>query len=356
MNTPSLLIRADAGILTGTGHVMRCLAVGQVFQDLGWTVYLAAVSLPDALADRLKLEGVFLHRIAAEIGDAADAVATLGVARDVGATVLMVDGYYFPAEWRLAVRQGAVRQGGPLIVSLDDSGDAPVHGDVVVNARTDAGNLPYDRFAPGALLLLGPAYAALRREIRQAAAGAIPCAARDERVLVTFGGSDPLGLTVACAQGLLAALPDSVMLDVVVGGACADPDTMATAVAGLGARVTVHRNAQDMGRLMAGAGLAVSAAGTTTAELAAIGTPTLLVTIADNQLAAAAQSASLGCCALVDGRQPDAVDEISRAAAALWQDPARRQQMAGLAAALVDGQGAVRIVGAVSRLLDRSDR
>jgi len=114
-----------------------------------------------------------------------------------------------------------------------------------------------------------------------------------------------------------------------------------------GERVRVHRDTSRMGQLMAEAGLAVSAAGTTTAELAAIGAPAVLVTIADNQDEAARQSEALGWCALVDGRAPDAADRIAAVALALWADPPRRVAMAERLAGIVDGQGAVRIAEAL---------
>ena len=41
----TLLIRADANSAMGTGHVMRCIALGQAWQDIGGAVQFGLASL-----------------------------------------------------------------------------------------------------------------------------------------------------------------------------------------------------------------------------------------------------------------------------------------------------------------------
>ena len=67
---PTLLVRADAGGLMGTGHVMRMLALSQAWQDRGGRVIWAYARCPQALASRLQSENVDLHEwINCEPGD-----------------------------------------------------------------------------------------------------------------------------------------------------------------------------------------------------------------------------------------------------------------------------------------------
>nr|WP_281416070.1 UDP-2,4-diacetamido-2,4,6-trideoxy-beta-L-altropyranose hydrolase [Azospirillum rugosum] len=339
------MFRADAGASIGAGHVMRCLAVAEAVQDMGFAAGFVSAALPPALEDRLQAAGMDVHRIDAEPGSEDDLAATLIVIRDCEAAAIVVDGYRFGPDWRAGLA-GA----GLPVLAFDDAGTGePLHAALIVNAAPDAARLPYGSGNPDATLLLGPAYAPLRREVRRAAAAVKAPLPERRAMLVTFGGSDPLGLTAPVLVRLAAALPPDVRIDVAVGGAAPNADAVVQAAAPLGDRVSVHRDTPRMGQLMAGAGLAVSAAGTTTAELAAIGTPAVLVTIADNQLEAARQSEALGWCRLVNGRIPDAPERIAETAAALWADPSLRVAMAARLSGIVDGQGAVRIAEALAR-------
>ncbi|QCO04521.1 UDP-2,4-diacetamido-2,4,6-trideoxy-beta-L-altropyranose hydrolase [Azospirillum argentinense] len=342
-----VLFRADAGASIGAGHVMRCLAVAEAVQELGGDGLFAAASLPPALDERLRAAGMAVHRIDAAPGSAADLAATRAIAVEAGTTAIVLDGYGFSEGWRA----GLAETGLPIL-AFDDAGmGEPIHAGLIVNAAPDAASLPYRKGNPDARLLLGPGYAPLRREVREAAAAAKPPLEERRGLLVTFGGSDPLGLTAPVIERLAPRLPPGVWLDVAVGGAVRDAAAVEAAAGRFKDSVRLHRDTPRMGHLMAHAGLAVSAAGTTTGELAAIGTPAVLVTIADNQLEAARQSEALGWCALVAGQTEGAPERIADVSLELWADPARRRTMAGKLAGIVDGQGALRIARALGEAI-----
>ncbi|WP_188261930.1 UDP-2,4-diacetamido-2,4,6-trideoxy-beta-L-altropyranose hydrolase [Azospirillum tabaci] len=346
-----VLFRADAGASIGAGHVMRCLAVAEAVQELGGDALFAVASLPPALEERLHAAGMATHRIDAAPGSAADLAATRAIAVEAGVAAVVLDGYGFGEDWRAGLAGT-----GLCILAFDDAGSGePIHARLIVNAAPDAASLPYRKGNPDARLLLGPAHAPLRREVREAAAAPKPPLEERRGLLVTFGGSDPLGLTAPVIERLAPRLPPGVWLDVAVGGAVRDAAAVEAAAGCFKDSVRLHRDTPRMGHLMAQAGLAVSAAGTTTGELAAIGTPAVLVTIADNQLEAARQSEALGWCALVAGQTEGAAERIADMALELWADPARRRTMAGKLAGIVDGRGALRIAQALAEAVTNAD-
>ncbi|SNS12235.1 UDP-2,4-diacetamido-2,4,6-trideoxy-beta-L-altropyranose hydrolase [Azospirillum sp. RU38E] len=339
---PLVLIRADAAVDIGTGHVMRCLALAEALRELGADAAFCGSRITPSLRDRLAAEGIAHHLI----DPAHDAADMLALYQRIGAKALVVDSYWLDADWRAAMRQA----GGPVL-ALDDLADRPLFADLVWNPSPQAHTLPYDRLAPGAKLLLGDAHVLIRREIRDRISAPRPALAERARILVTFGGSDPAGLTVPVIKRLAPLLPDGVGLDVVVGGSNPALACCRAAAARFPA-VALHVDTREMGRLIAGCGLAITAGGGTVAEMAALATPCLLVAVVDNQAAAAADARARGWAAVLDARgmdKADAAGAVTESSLRLWADlPARADLSRRIAG--IDGQGAPRVARA---LLDR---
>ncbi|MDB5366119.1 MAG: putative UDP-N-acetylglucosamine--N-acetylmuramyl-(pentapeptide) pyrophosphoryl-undecaprenol, partial [Rhodospirillales bacterium] len=262
------MLRADASIAIGTGHVMRCLTLAEEMIARGWSVTLLAAELPDALVQRVGAVGVSLQAVAAAVGDEADAAAVIATEADA----VVLDSYRFGVAYRERVHAS-----GRPVLTLDDGPTlSALHADLVLNPAPQADGNRYALAAQGAQLLLGPRYALVRRTIRDAARAAQADAGQRSRLLVLFGGSDPLGLTGPVANSLQGRLPPGV-LTIVLGAAAAPMN-----LAGL----APLRDPANLPDLMAQSGLAISAAGGTLGELAVCGVPTIAAVVADNQAAA----------------------------------------------------------------------
>jgi UDP-2,4-diacetamido-2,4,6-trideoxy-beta-L-altropyranose hydrolase len=338
----AILFRADASPEMGGGHLMRCLALAEALLEAGHDCHFACAQTLPAIERRLTALGVSVHSI--DRTSDRDSTATSAAARAIDAAAIVVDGYQFDAGWRKALRSA----GRPILAFSDATPPLPLHADLAVDAAAD----PADAInrAPETKWLLGPRYMLLRRDLASAARlPPLPMEARD-RVLVIFGSTDPLGLTLPVARLLASHLGVRVPLDVVVGGGVADGEAVARAVRDIGAGVTVHYDPPVMGILMRRAGLAVTAGGGTLGELAALGVPSVTAIVADNQVHDRRTIPAVDWWDPVDARLPDAAETLVARTEAAWRDLEGRARLAQDLRARIDAEGASRIAASLLRL------
>ncbi len=343
---PILLIRADADPTIGSGHVMRCLAIAQTWLRTGGTVHFACRDLPDPLRDRLVRVGCSVQPTTAKPGSEADAKALSEIARSLAADWIIVDGYAFGVEFQ----QQVLATSGRLLVVRDDDGPTHVRANTILNTNVFAQREFYS-VESASELLIGPSYALLRDEFRDAARCQSDVAPQVRRVLVTFGGADPNDMTSRALAALDSLNDPELHVDVVVGSC----STRQSLPSGSKYRMQVRwrQNVSNMASLMSRADIAVTAGGSTCFELAAVGVPMFIVAIADNQLPVAESLGRLGA-AVYLGQQADLRDpELANEIQELFHAADRRRAIAETAKRLVDGRGTNRVVDRMLRPLIR---
>ena len=160
-------------------------------------------------------------------------------------------------------------------------------------------------------------------------------------VLVVMGGTDTARVTPAVVA-LLARLEEVERVRVVATG----PDRQSIRAAGAGLDLRVSGPVADLARLAARHAFTVSAAGTTTVELACVGVPMALVPVVPNQEAGYRRlvdaGVALGLGSVDDLRAGVALAALRRLAG----DADLRDHLASRGRGLVDGRGGERIVRA----------
>jgi UDP-2,4-diacetamido-2,4,6-trideoxy-beta-L-altropyranose hydrolase len=341
MNPGVLLIRADASLAMGTGHVMRCLALMQAWQDAGGTASIAVAELPDALLPRLTAEGVSLSRVhATSHGGPEDAVQTVAQAHRLSANWVVVDGDRFSSGFLAAVRAAGFR-----VLLIDDFADRESFpADLIVNPNLGEDGEPYRKRGATARLLMGPSYVLLRREFRQ---GTEKREIRQtgNRILVTLGGSDPENLTPKIADALTHCSDLEVT---VIAGAGYD---MANELRKLKAsNLQVVFNPPSMVQFMEDSDQAIIAAGGTLWELLSMGCAVL--SYCRNIVQARVVQALSHRGMIVGMGETRHFDPAKLVASVKEVVDSRmtRERMTNLGRTLVDGLGAARIVEAMQRL------
>src|SRR5580700_1740365 len=129
-----LVLRTDASVAIGTGHVMRCLALAQAWEDAGGRAIFAMAQATPAVEGRLRNEGFEVARVSAQVGSATDAEETADLAQQRGASWVVVDGYEFGAEY-----QASLKNRGMKVLFIDDNGHAAHYlADLVLNQNAHA--------------------------------------------------------------------------------------------------------------------------------------------------------------------------------------------------------------------------
>jgi UDP-2,4-diacetamido-2,4,6-trideoxy-beta-L-altropyranose hydrolase len=290
------------------GHLVRCRALGQAWQDAGGEVRFASAG-----------EG---------------AMETARLARSIGAEWVVLDGYHFGADF-----VDTLQDSGLKVLFVDDYGHADRYtAELVLNQNLHASDVFYAARGASTGLLLGPRYALLRREfLATRRESDQPAVAR--KALVTLGGSDPENVTAKVIRALARLeMPD---LEVVVVVGPTNPRRYTRAPKGV---TRVVRDPNNMAELMAWADAAVSAAGSTCWELACMGLPALAIVCADNQQAVAESLHQAGTLESLGAHDMLAGRDIAAALKCLLRSQRIRRSMAEHGRALVDGRGASRVV------------
>ncbi len=337
-----LLIRADASPSMGTGHVMRCLALAQAWQDAGGRAFLLTHNLPPLLEQRLISEDVSLNRSSAESGSADDASQTIGSARAAGAEWVVVDGYRFDAAY-----QRSLKQAGLKVLWVDDYGHAPPYcADLVLNQNLYAEELPDYEREPSTRLLLGTSYALLRREFAPWHDWRRDVPKRVNKVLVTLGGSDAPNTTGKILEALRSTNLPHLEACVIVGPANPWRTGLEAEAAATGKNIRIVAADRDMPERMAWADVAVASAGITCWELMFMGLPTLLVVQAKNQERLAESLKDRKFALVLGWAELLRADEIAQNFVSLLKGLSQplRAQMSQRARELVDGLGAARVL------------
>lgn len=342
MGIGTLLIRADVSPEIGTGHVMRCLALAQAWQDRGGrTVFLMAQTTP-AIRERLSREGCEILLCDAAVGSADDACRTLDAARRFGCEWLVLDGYQFP--WAY---EAGVSGRGFGVLYVDDFGEGQHSADIILNPNLTALESQYKTRSDETHLLLGTNYSVLRREFRNWSGWirGIPPIGRE--ILVTLGGSTPERLAICILEALGHVKDQFERAVFVLGASSGGLESLKYAAGQVEDKTSFVRAATDMAMLMEKADVAIAAAGSTCWEMCFMGLPALIVDVAENQTAEAMELHRQGYAKYLGSGSTLPPGTLAAELSELLASQDVRREMSDRCRKLVDGRGAERVVAAM---------
>ncbi|MBB3189436.1 UDP-2,4-diacetamido-2,4,6-trideoxy-beta-L-altropyranose hydrolase [Halomonas cerina] len=365
---PVIAFRADASRSIGSGHVMRCLTLADALAARGADCHFLCRVHDGHLIERIADHGHRVHRLSLpdeSDGEGASPAATedapphadwLGVdwaddaeqSRHVLAALrpdwLVVDHYALDVRW-----EDLVTPEGCRVLVIDDLADRSHRADLLLDQNLGRRAADYAGLVPEACrVLVGPTYALLRPEFAawRDASLARREAPRLQHLLITLGGVDQDNVTGRVLEVLSQCpLSQDLQITVVMGATAPWLDDVRARARRMPWPTEVAVNVDDMARRMAGADLAIGAAGSTSWERCCLGLPTVMVALAENQVAIARHLDEAQAAIHVGTTASSAwADRLEQVMAAITAEPARLDAMTHYAAGLTEGQGARALV------------
>ncbi len=342
-----VVVRADASVELGGGHVMRCLALAERLREGGGEVGFLCRDLPGNLNSVVAGQGFTVFPLPpgerdAEFSWEADVRHSLAALESWGELDwLIVDHYSLDIRWETAMRS---RVRG--ILAIDDLADRPHGCDLLLDQNYHvAAEQRYRGLVPQSCrVMLGPDYALLRPEFESMRKKMRSRSGTVARLLIFFGTTDP-GDETSKALAALALLPlEKLRVDVVVGMTNPHGEQVRKQCAAM-SNVYFHRQPENLVALMAGADLALGAGGSIHWERCVLGLPALVVAVAANQIAISEALARKGAIVYLGTAEQVTVALIAERLLQAMAEPEALRSMSAMASTLTDGGGARRVAG-----------
>lgn len=265
-----IIIRADASVTIGSGHVMRCLTIATMLREKGHNVFFWMEQLPGDMREFVCSKGF-------------NVISTFQVA-----DICIVDHYGLDLQWEKKMRDFVKK-----IVVIDDLANRKHDCDVLL----DQNIVPhyekrYEHLVPrNCVKLLGPNYLIMREEFIRERKSLRTRTGEVNRLLVFMGGSDPTNETLKILHALEEVDAPS-HVDIVVGSS--NPYKAEIETISLKNGYHFHFQIDYMATLMARADFSIGAGGSSTWERCFVGLPSSSTIIAENQLTSTEMAEKLG--------------------------------------------------------------
>lgn len=346
----NVVIRADASLDIGTGHIMRCLTLASTLRNAGATCHFICREHQGNLIQQIRELGFTAtglssnsESIAASeniysrwlgndwFSDAEETLAAINGSVDW----LIVDHYAIDHNWETKLRSACHG-----VMVIDDLANKVHDCDILLDQNLGHNRKNYTQLVPAECkILAGPMYALIRTEFSDQRL--LSLERRNEpalkHILITMGGVDKgnaTGLVLSVLQD--CSLPADCEITVVMGLHAPWLSDVQEFAKTMKRQTKVLINVENMAKLMTGSDLAIGAAGSTSWERCTLGLPSIVLVLAENQAAIANALQASGAAQIIHLRY------LSKELKEFFSDPSLLQKLANLSSAsynLTDGLG-----------------
>jgi spore coat polysaccharide biosynthesis predicted glycosyltransferase SpsG len=348
MTRDPILIRVDGTARLGWEHLARCLTLAAALQRRRRPTYFLSQLEPGSLGLTIKRGGNEWLDADAPAGSTEDLQELIQEVRRIQPAAVIVDAPAATSEYLAAIRDA-----GPMVVSLDSLATIRFPSRLVVNPLLGPGKEDY-AYECGTQLLLGARYALVRSEIRRLRPLRSQEPPQPFRALVALG-DDPHNLSGEYAKLLLNA-PRVSRVDVVVRPVHPHLEELKALAATAPDRLEVVHESPEVAARVVRCHFAVTAGNLWSLELTCVGVPQLLIVQAETHWPTAQRLEEEGAAICLGWHENVSAQTVRQAVQNLLGDNLERQAMARCGRQLIDGRGPDRLVTALEVLLHNPAR
>lgn len=355
--------RTDSSLQIGTGHVMRCLTLATALADHGAQIDFICRTHKGNLIDLIEQRGFRVIALPLTSGGGKTSLEQPAHTHWLGCdwqtdaqqscdaisgTVdwIIVDHYALDQRWERMVREKCKR-----IMCIDDLADRPHDCDLLLDQSLGRRSQDYATLvAERTKLLLGPKYALLRPEFAQWRDNSLVRRETPQlrHILVTMGGVDANNVTGQVLSALQRdEIPTLDKITVVLGPHAPWREQVTRQAADMPVPTQVLSGVDNMAELMTSCDLAIGAGGSTTWERCALGVPSILIILAENQRNIGHSLHQSGAAFVIDANKP--FYSPIRDALRLCSDLGNMRNCVQACATICDGAGCERVVSNMVR-------
>ena len=321
----NVLILTEGGRDIGFGHITRCTSIYQAFEEKGFS--------PELIVNG---DATVQHLVSDKRCRMMDWLNDRGRLYDIikNTDIVFFDSYLADLDLYEKISNMA-----GMAVYFDDYMRIDYPKGFVLNGAIFAEQMPYPK-TNGITYLLGARYATLRKEFWDVP----PKPIRDhlETVMVTFGGTSAHNLTLKILKRLIDT--HSKLLKKVIVLKSFQNIGDIEQLKDSNTELIYHPNAAEMKEVMLESDIAISAGGQTLFELARVGVPPIVVTIADNQFNNARSWEKVGFIEYAGQWDNDGVVRKINQGMQRLKSKSFRQQKSTIGREVVDGTSSSRTV------------
>lgn len=302
-----VIFRTDASLIIGTGHVMRCLTLADKLRDLGANCTFICRDQPGNLIELIATRGYPVLKLDFDNDSYSTNSSTCNgslsktksqVKLDAYKTVqlinegfavdtidwIVVDHYDLDIDWEQCLRAAS-----KYILVIDDLANRMHECDMLLDNNLGRSSDDYSELVSSeTVLLIGPQYSLLRPEFSLFRQQSIYKRIQNpvlKKIFISLGGVDINNTTCEVLSTLCSCpLPSDSEITIVMGPHAPWLSEVRKQASTLPWKTTVLTGVNNIAELMANSDIAIGAAGVSAWERCALGLPSIVFILADNQV------------------------------------------------------------------------